>query len=541
MTQLASPHIMPDLRGRIAKQFHDDDTDRQEILDRARLCAALTKPWILPPKNQRKNSKLPENYQAIGARGVNNLEGLMLLALYPPDYPWYELSMPADIRYDQTIPVEVKNLIIDDLFHRELLILALLESVSLLDKTNRRQQAFRSNKRAAIGQIVVTGDGLERMNPDYSITVFRRTNYITRRDSSGNVTYHITKEAIDPLALDDKQFAEAKVGTRDELKKLPPNKRTKFLHTLCEWQPWVRKWSIVQEINGYEINTSDDAVSPYFSTPFELAPEEDYGRGLIEQNLGDLRSYNELREKLLDFAANFSKILWVIDQDEMTFRPKDLEKKSGETARGKVSNGKVQSVGCLAPENIPQFQVVERHAATINRDLGRAFLIESEIQPQKERVTKYQLERIAHELEGNLGGVYAPVAEAQQLQTIRRTMFQMGRDGIMQPLPEELVEIRALTGISALRRENERSKLFNLSAFVANLNEQALRKIDFGVLVDAAARLSGLDVPGLIRSNEELAREDQRLIAQQTQLAAAQKAVDVAGNVAEANLLPEAA
>lgn len=540
MNLISAPMIGTDQRGRIAAQFTSDDSDRNEILERARLCAALTKPWILPPREQNKNAKLPQNYQAIGARGVNNLEGLMLLALYPPDYPWYELSMPSQIRHDNTIPVEIKNKILDDLFRRELMILALLESISLLDKTNRRQQAFRSNKRSAIGQIIVTGDCLERMNPDYSITVFRRTEYVTNRDCSGNVNYHISRECIDPLSLDDETLSKCQL-TRQEFKDHPPSKRTKHLFTLCEWQPLTRKWSLVQELNGVEFNTSDDEVSPYFSTPFELAPGEDYGRGLIEQNLGDLRSYNELREKLLDFAANFSKLYPVIDENALTARAKDLEKPSGSVLRAKVTGGEVQDIGILAPRNIPQFQVVERHATAIGKELGKAFLIESEIQPQKERVTKFQLERIAHEIEGAMGGVYAPIAEAQQLQTIRRTLFQMGRDQIMPPLPEHLVEIRALTGISALRRENERAKLFNLSAFIANLNEQAVAKIDFGVLVDAAARLSLLDVPGLIKSDEQVARETQQQIAQQTQLAAAQKAVDVAGNVAESNLLPEAA
>lgn len=523
-------------RNTIAAQFASDDAERSESMETVRLAAALSKPWVAPPAGHSKDSKLPERFQSIGPRGINNAEGLMLLALYPPDSPWFQLEAAAEIRYDRSIPPEVQNAILDDLLARELTATALLESVSVRGISNRRQQAFRSNKRQAISQILITGDSLERMNPDYSLTVFQREAYVSGRDCAGNVNYHITKECKDPFELSDEEFGNADLN-RMELEERPRNKRTVNLYTLCEWQPRDHTWKLTQEINGHIISEpTEDEISPYISTPYELAPGDNYGHGLVEQNLGDLRSLNELQERLLDFAATFSKILWIIDDNEMTLRPKDLTKKTGSVARGRVRGGKADSIATISATNSPQFQLVRIHAETLKKDLARAFLIESEIQPQKERVTAQQIQRIASEIEGSLGGVYAPIAESQQLQTIRRTLWQMGRDKIMPKLPEGLVDIRALTGLSALRRESERAKLFNLTAFMQSLPPQALVKIDFSTLVEAAIRLSVIDVPGLIKSDEQVQQEQQQQQQASAQAAAANKTIDVAGNVAQSAL-----
>jgi hypothetical protein len=60
-------------KAELAARYATDDGDRTELLDRARLCAALTKPSVLPPRGQHPSSTLPEAYQSIGAWGMSNL------------------------------------------------------------------------------------------------------------------------------------------------------------------------------------------------------------------------------------------------------------------------------------------------------------------------------------------------------------------------------------------------------------------------------------------------------------------------------------
>ncbi len=519
----------------IAEMFKKEDILRWDSLNIARRCAALTKPSACPTARKKKDAALPMNFQAIGGRGVNNLEGLVYMALFGGDGPFFELTPAVDIRYDTSISPEDMNFILDDLFRRELMAISLLESVNFTDRTNRRQQAFQVNKRAVVSQFITTGDALERMNADYSISVFQRAKYVTDRDTTGNVNWHITEEDIDPLSMSDEDYAAAGFKSNEFADTLP-SERMKVMHTFPEWNPKSKVWVIKQEVNGHVINTTEDEVTPFFSTPFMLEAGDNYGHGLVEQNLGDLSSLDALMEKLLDFAAAFSKVTPVIDINEMTLTAKHLEKPSGVPLRARVVDGRVVSVGWLKPDNAPQFNMVAAHAKFLTGELGKAFLIESAVTPQKERVTKAQVDRVQFELEGTLSG-YGPVATTQHVQTIRRTLWQMGRDMFVTPVDEKYIEIRVKSGTATLQRDRQRAKLFNLPQFIQMLPEKAQRKIDFGVLLDTAVRLSGLDVPGLIRSDEVVAAEIQAEQQQAVQMEAQQKAVDVGGNVAEQRLI----
>ena len=47
--------------------------EREVYLTRARECATLTIPTLIPASGSGKNSNFPTPYQGVGARGVNNL------------------------------------------------------------------------------------------------------------------------------------------------------------------------------------------------------------------------------------------------------------------------------------------------------------------------------------------------------------------------------------------------------------------------------------------------------------------------------------
>ena len=72
-----------DMTPQTAKSMYDEMTTvRQPYLDRARECAALTIPTLMPPEGSRGQS-LPTPWQSAGAMGVNTLSNKMILALMP--------------------------------------------------------------------------------------------------------------------------------------------------------------------------------------------------------------------------------------------------------------------------------------------------------------------------------------------------------------------------------------------------------------------------------------------------------------------------
>ena len=81
--------------------------DHAPVLQRARDCAALTIPALLPPGGSNDATSLPQPYQSVGARGLNNLAAKLLLALFPPGSPFFRLLMTVDL--EEEAEPDVRN------------------------------------------------------------------------------------------------------------------------------------------------------------------------------------------------------------------------------------------------------------------------------------------------------------------------------------------------------------------------------------------------------------------------------------------------
>jgi hypothetical protein len=526
MSETASIHSM----------FMREDAKRFNILERARQCAALTRPWILPEIGQVEGNKMPETFTSIPSRGISNLEGRLLMALYPPGTSFFRLLPASHIRFSQNVDTKQVQAFTQALSIQELLMMARLESADMGAGSNRRRTGFRSRKRQAITQILVTGDVLEQFTDDYRLRVFRRDQYVTCRDSSQDVKFHIVSEKIDPAILPPEIMSIADIGADDIERSY--DERGVDLYTRCAWQPYSRVWLVEQEINKKIIRTSEEPVTPYMSTPFELAPGEDYGRGFIESNLGDVRTLNELHERLLDFAGMCSKFVPCIDYNSQV-RASDLAKPSGEVIEARVAAGAVQDIAFLSVNKSSDFQVVYQTAVEKRRDLAVAMLMEADAAPKGERVTAFQIQRIASELEGALGGVYAPIADAQQVPLVERLLYQMQRDALIPSLPRNSMDIEAVTGIAALSREADKAKLLQLVATVAQFGQEMTKRIDLGVLFDTLLRQSGIFEPGLIKTNDQVAAEASAAMQQAVEMEAQKKLIQVGGDVMTNELSPQ--
>jgi hypothetical protein len=84
-----------------------------------------------------------------------------------------------------------------------------------------------------------------------------------------------------------------------------------------------------------------------------------------------------------------------------------------------------------------------------------AFLLNSAIQRNAERVTAEEIRYMAQELEAALGGIYSTLSQEFQLPFVTRVMFQMERQKKLPVLPEGLVKPAIITGVEALGRGND--------------------------------------------------------------------------------------
>jgi len=532
----------------IKRRYNRDASDRQSRLDTIALCSALTDSSVFPPEAAYESHnvhgakdtqlRLPETFTSVGARGITILEGMMTSALYPVTQPFFELRAPHNV--ERQLLAQGGRAYEDymqEMLRIELTAMAILESAGADEASNRRPFGFRSRKSIVNRTLLIGGDCLEKMGDDYRVRPFRPDQYVTRRDSAGDVLYHITAERVDVLALTDEQRAAADIDTED-YKDRDPLKRMETLYTLVEWQPQAKNWIIRQQVRNAIIPNSsgedetEETISPYFSTAFKLAPNEDYGRSFIEVNcLGDLRSLNEIQRHRLNLLYLAAKQHPVFDHASQT-QENDLMEETGVPVRARVEGGAAQDIGVFSFGNIADYQMLTQGVATYTQDLARTMLIESASAPNKDRVTATQIQRIAQELEGALGGVYTQIADDQHRPLVARTLHQMERDGIIGSLTsngQNLVDIRTMTGLAALQRESQKNDLITLTEFASQLGDRALARIDMGVAIDMFQRYSSMSAHGLVKSDEQVAQEEQARLESM----AAERGIDAVGNIAE--------
>ena len=516
----------------IMRDFLRDDADRRETLDRARLCAALTKPWVLPPDGWSEDEKLPETFTSLASRGISNLEGRLLLALFPASgQPFFKLKPGSKFLYDPEVDPAMLKEFNDRLQLHELIIMAHLDRADNKGKSNGRRAGFRSRMRTALSQLLITGDVLCQLHDDFSLRVYRRDNYVTRRDSTGDVLYHIIREKIDPLVLDEDQLISCDLS-KDDLLDESPRDRMEDLYTKIEWQPLSNRWKIQQECRDKIIVEYEEKVTPFLSTPFELAPGANYGRGLIEQNIGDVRAINELSERLLDHAAIASKMLFALDYNSQV-RPQDLAQPTGSVIQARVQQGQITDVGLMKAEKMNDFQVANIARESIRKDLSTVMLMEADQLPQYDRASRYHVQRVAMELEGALGGVYAPIADSIQIGLIERARAILTRKGLLPSMPQDSVEVEAVTGLQAMSNESDSEKMMGLLQVVSQLGPETMNRVNKAVLLDMMMRHACIYEPGLIRSEEEIQAEieEQRQAMMQQQVA--EQALKTGGKLVE--------
>lgn len=523
----------------ISSLFQFEDDDRQTSLDLARLGAALTKPNLLKPRSDEPDEELPQAYQSIGSNGLTSISSKMMLSVFPVDIPWVVLDLPPAVRYDDGLSDDDKQLLLDELFIVEVTALSTLEASTATKRPGQQTYDFRTQQYRTMLQVIGTGDALQKLTPDYRIKLFGRDSYVTRRDGSGGIMYHITVESIDPRSLSEDQL-DAIMLDITKLDGTRPADNLKLLYTKVEWDPGEMEWVTTQECNGHRLPMINgdmeirEDISPYFSITFDLASDDNYGRGLPELNLGNLRSLNTLEERMLEILGIAAAAKPCIDKGS-SVTPDDLMTEPGvpiENAR--VKNGVVQDIAWLGYNNSVSFSILTNGIERKTAELARVFQVEGGTLGNRDRVTRAEVVRLGNELDAALGGLYTFVAEGLQAPLMHRLLHQLRVDGLIKPFTNEHFDIVTTTGLAALSQQSSFSRTLEFMQVIAQLGPDVLQRIDMGVLIDVVARQNRITEPGLVKSDEQVALDQQQQLQQQAQAEAANKAVDVVGNTVEA-------
>jgi hypothetical protein len=243
---------------------------------------------------------------------------------------------------------------------------------------------------------------------------------------------------------------------------------------------------------------------------------EYYGRGLVEEVIGDLQSLESLTKAIVQGSLIAAKAIGLVNPNGVT-RADVLAR----AENGAIVPGNAADVEFLQVQKNNDFSTALQTMQLIERRLQYTFLTNEAVQRDAERVTAEEIRLMAESLEQGLGGVYSVLSAELQLPLIRRVLSLMMKEGDLPEIPKGLVEPQVTTGLEAIGRGNDKQRLTQfLSTVAASLGPQVfVQYINPTELIRRFAAADGIDTAGLVKDEQaiqaEQAQQQQAMLGQQ--------------------------
>ena len=487
-------------------------SDREDFLDMGRRCAALTLPYLLTDDGFTSGSVLKTPWQSVGAKGVNVLASKLMLALFPINTSFFKLQInDAELMEIPELTEQVRSEI--DL------------SLSKMERIVMQQIAETTDRvmlTVAMKHLVVTGNCLIFAGKK-ALKVFPIDRYVISRDGDGTVTEMITKEIVDRSLL-PKEFqktgglggekdsnAVGEDGPKFGVTGASPNKGQSddaVVYTCVKLQDGQHRWH--QECDGKVIPNSK-STSPLKHTPwmplrFNVADGESYGRGRVEEYLGDLQSLERLMQAMVEGSAAAAKVVFMVSPSATT-KPQSLAAASN----GAIIQGRPDDVGVVQVGKTADFRTVQSMIQDLTQRLSDAFLILNV--RQSERTTATEVQAVQQELNEQLGNIFGSLTIELLTPYLNRKLHLLQRAKSMPSLPKGLVMPTVVAGLGGVGRGQDKAALIEFVQTIAQaMGPEALAQyLSPDEFLKRLAAARGIDALNLVKSPETMAQEAQQM------------------------------
>jgi hypothetical protein len=500
-------------------------SDRTIFLDTARDCAALSLPHLLTRTGVVNGQKLTTPWQSIGAKGVNVMASKLMLSLFPVTATFFKLQindgkLASDPNLDATIKSEID------------LSLSKMERVVM---QNVAESQDRVVLHQAMKHLIVTGNVLLYMGSS-GLKLYPLDRFVVVRDGEGNPTEIVTVESINRQFLPE-QFQKPK----SSINRVDDNTSTPAVDvTVGEDEAAVYTWAKLkdgqwrwrQEVDG-EILEETQGKSPKTTTPwlplrFNVVDGEDYGRGRIEEYLGDLKSLEGLMQAMVEGSAAAAKVVFLVSPSA-TVKPSTLAK----AGNGAILQGRADDVTVVQAQKSADFSTAMNMVTQLTQRLSEAFLILTV--RQSERTTAEEIRATQQELNEQLGGIYGTLTAELLRPYLQRKLFVLQRSGEVPKLPKGIVFPTVIAGIEGIGRGQDRESLMMFLQTVSQSlgPENMVKFINPEEAIKRLAAAQGIDTLNLVKTAKE---RDAEMRQMQTQ-AMGQNLVNQASDMAKAPML----
>lgn len=479
--------------GALSQRFAILDGQRSSYLRRAEASASVTIPSLFPPLGSSNGADLRSPAQSLGAKAVNTLAAKLLLTLLPPNQPFFRLTVDEEDlgEVEESTKGEIEQ------------VLSALERKVLGEvEAKHSRPVFHE----AIKQLLVAGNCLLFVGKN-AMKMYRLDKYVVKRTGMGEVIEIVISEPIDRSDIPRHILEQMTALDKDDQNKIIK------MHTSIKLQG--NHWVVTQEINGIfdpaSRTTYPKDKCPYIPLRMIRVDGEDYGRSYVEEYIGDLKSLEVLAKALNEGTAAAARVLFLVSPNGTT-RPRVLT----EAPNGGFVSGNEEDISVLQLEKQADFNQARQRMAEIKEDLSAAFLMNSSLTRNAERVTATEIRAMAQELETVLGGIYALLAVELQLRIVNLVLGQLQRERKLPQMPDGLLKPQVLTGVAALGRSQELDKLRLFLEYLAPLGPEAIaQSIEVSEYAKRLAAALSVEPEGLIPTEETLSMRNQEAQAKE--------------------------
>ena len=490
-------------------------SNRSQFLNVAVECSKLTLPYLIQEENDRSNHRrLVTPWQSVGAKGVVTLASKLMLALLPPQTTFFKLQIRDD-KLGTEITAQIRSEM--DLSFAKLERMVMDSIAASSDRVTVHQ---------AIKHLVVGGNALLFMGKD-GLKHFPLNRYVINRDGNGNLLEIVTKELIDRKLIEVPDVIPNAPGDDGDKQGSNDNDVEVYTYVRLENGRWVWHQEVFDKIIPGTRSTAPKNANPWLVLRFNTVDGEDYGRGRVEEFLGDLRSLEALSQALVEGTAAAAKVIFTVSPSSTT-KPQTI----AQAGNGAIVQGRPDDIAVIQVGKTADFRTAQEMVGMLTQRISEAFLVLNV--RNSERTTAEEVRMTQMELEQQLGGLFSLLTVEFLVPYLNRKLMVLQRDGELPKIPKELVKPTIVAGINALGRGQDRE---SLTAFIGTIAqtmgpEAMMKYINPEEAIKRLAAAQGIDVLNLVKTAEQLQQDQAQGMQQQMQ----QSLVDQAGQLASSPL-----
>ena len=471
-------------------------SNRSQYLDEATEAAKLTLPYLIREDNSPTSRRtITTPWQSVGAKGVVTLASKLMLALLPAQTSFFKLQL--DESQLGTTPPEIKTEL--DLSFAKIE-RTIMDAIAASDDRVMIHQALK--------HLVVAGNALLFMGKD-GLKLYPLNRFVVDRDGNGNVIEIVTKEKIAKKLLEDviPDYEKPKYNQEDDESS---DDCDVYTHIKRDNNRFVWHQEVFDKIIPTSRGKSPLDTNPWIHMRFNTVDGESYGRGRVEEFIGDLKSLEALSQAIVEGSAAAAKVVFVVSPSSTT-KPQTL----ASAGNGAIVQGRPDDIGVVQVGKTADFATAYNMMQQLEKRLSEAFLILSV--RQSERTTAEEVRMTQMELEAQLGGLFSLLTVEFLVPYLNRKLSVFQKTGQIPKLPKEIVKPTIVAGVNALGRGQDREALgMFLTTISQTMGPEATQKfINPEEVIKRLAAAQGIDVLNLVNSMQEVQGQEQAMQQQQ--------------------------